>query len=50
MPVKYHADFMSVDTKNYGLPHTRQRKYLLAWKEGTYADLTETEVTESWKE
>ena len=32
MPVKYEATFMQVDSKKYGLPHTRTRKYLLAWK------------------
>ena len=50
MPVKYEATFMQVDSKFYGLPHTRNRKYLLAWKEGTYGKLPAEEVAVCWKE
>ena len=50
MPVKYEATFMQVDSKKYGLPHTRQRKYLLAWKEGTYGELAPKEVAAYWQE
>ena len=40
---------MAVDTKKYGLPQTRSRKYLLAWKAGTYGGLDEATVAASWK-
>ena len=50
MPVKYHAHFIGLDSKHYGLPHTRTRKYLLAWKDGTYGNLSPEAVAKSWTE
>ena len=50
MPCRYFAKTIKVDTKLYGLPHTRERKYLLAWKEGTYGALGEYEVGDCWEE
>ena len=50
LPVKYHARLHKVDTKLFGLPHTRNRGYLLAWKEGTFGALREAEVGDLWAE
>ena len=50
MPCRYFAKVIKVDTKLYGLPHTRERKYLLAWKEGVYGALGEFEVGDAWEE
>jgi site-specific DNA-cytosine methylase len=50
MPAKYQTKLIRVDTKLYGLPHTRNRNYMLAWKEGTYGTLSEVEVGDAWEE
>ena len=50
MPAKYHAKIIKVDTKLYGLPHTRNRGYMLAWKDGTYGKLTTSQVGDAWEE
>lgn len=50
MPCKYHTKMIRVDTKLYGLPHTRNRGYMLAWKEGTYGAIDPIEVGDMWEE
>ena len=39
-----------VDTKLYGLPHTRNRNYMLAWKDGTYGKHGALDVGDAWEE
>ena len=51
LPCKYFTKIIRVDTKLYGLPHTRNRNYMLAWKEGTYGNvLGEVDVGDAWEE
>lgn len=51
MPVAYEAKVIQVDSKQFGLPHTRNRKYLLAWKAGHFGEgLCEEAVGEHWQE
>lgn len=35
-PVQYSHHLISVDTKNFGLPQTRQRRYMLLWRADKY--------------
>jgi hypothetical protein len=50
MSVKYEAKLLKVDTKRFGLPHTRNRGYLLAWKQGTFGALAAAKVGLLWEE
>lgn len=46
--IGYSADFLGVDTKNYYIPHTRCRKYLLAVREDTNKNTT-SDIPKQWK-
>ena len=50
MPVQYQAKKIWVDSKKFGLPHTRNRGYLLAWKVGTFGAMGEDEVGTHWEQ
>lgn len=50
MPAQYHAKKIWVDSKKFGLPHTRNRGYMLAWKVGTFGSMGEGEVGILWEQ
>ena len=41
VPIKYHTAKIKVDTKDFGLPQTRNRMYLFVWRVEDGADLGE---------
>jgi hypothetical protein len=46
----YAASFLRLDTKDYYIPHTRQRGYLFAVRRASSKKITDDEIVKCWEE
>jgi len=50
MPCEYRTQIVKMDTKEFGLPQTRSRVYMFAWRADTWPDIPHAAIGRRWVE